>query len=343
MHAFLLSIGVMATAIGMFTIGFGIPINEFSFGNTLIIAGTVSVIGGLILIGIAAAVRELRRIANVVGVRTPTRRPEPADPLAPGVGLRNGPGLARGSLPQKPNVESPSREPRSAEPRLPAAPADNGTAEELPTGRPRPNILPLMRAIADAAVMEEADSVPLSPQALARAAVLGPARSERAADVKPAQQPVTKLTGGTSAALRSVALESPRVADRWADKPQQAEKPQHPHLFDTLWPPGSKVDAVFGGEAIVSDPKSKSEAKPKSEPKSKSEAERIEPVISVGDKRDDPRVTTTAIELSVLKSGVIDGMGYTLYTDGTIDAQLSEGTMRFSSIDALRDHLEKIA
>jgi hypothetical protein len=363
MHAFLLSIGVMATAIGMFTIGFGIPINEFSFGNTLIIAGTVSVTGGLILIGIAAAVRELRRIADLVAGRTPMRRPEPVDPLAPGVGLRNGPGLARGTIPLKPNIESSSREPRPGEPRLMAVPADNGTAEEPPTGRPRPNILPLMRAIADAAVMEESDSVPLSPQAPARAAVPGAARSERPAEVKPAQQPVTKLTGGATAALRSVALESPRVSDRWIDKPQQTdEKPQHPHLFDTLWPAGTKVDAVAVGVEAVSEPKPKSEpktkteprprseAKPKSAPKPKNEAanpnERIEPVVPVGDKRDEARVATgTSSEpqvLSVLKSGVIDGMGYTLYTDGTIDAQLSEGTMRFSSIDALRDHLEKI-
>jgi hypothetical protein len=339
MHAFLLSIGVIATAIGMFTIGFGIPINEFSFGNTLIIAGTVSVTGGLILIGIAAAVRQLRRVADAVEGRPPMRRPEPAEPpLSPGVGLRAGPGLARGMFPQKPNMESPGREPRPAEPRLMAVPANNGSPEELPTGRPRPNILPLMRAIADAAVMAESDSVPLSPQA-SRVAVPASARSERAADVKPAQQPVTKLTGGATAALRSVVLESPRVADRWVDKSQQAvEKPLHPHLFDTLWPAGSKIDAVPADEAVVSAPKPKTEAAIPNE--------RIEPVVSMEDKRDEPRAPTSAASeppaLSVLKSGVIDGMGYTLYTDGTIDAQLSEGTMRFSSIDALRDHLEKI-
>jgi hypothetical protein len=338
MHAFLLSIGVIATAIGMFTIGFGIPINEFSFGNTLIIAGTVSVTGGLILIGIAAAVRELRRIADTAGGRPPVRRPEPADPLAPGVGLRGGPGLARGPLPQKPNLESPTREPRPAEPRFLAVQANNGTPEDLPTGRPRPNILPLMRAIADAAVMEEADTVPLSPQAPARAAVPTAARGERAADVKPAQQSVTKLTGGATAALRSVALESPRVADRWVDKPQQAvEKPQHPNLFDTLWPAGSKVDGVPANELVVSEFKPKFEAATPNE--------RVEPVLSVEDKRDEARAATGLASespaLSVLKSGVIDGMAYTLYTDGTIDAQLTEGTMRFSSIDALRDHLEK--
>jgi hypothetical protein len=37
---------------------------------------------------------------------------------------------------------------------------------------------------------------------------------------------------------------------------------------------------------------------------------------------------------------VIDGMAYTLYTDGSIEAQLAEGAMRFNSIDALRVHLE---
>jgi hypothetical protein len=45
--------------------------------------------------------------------------------------------------------------------------------------------------------------------------------------------------------------------------------------------------------------------------------------------------------VSILKSGVIDGMAYTLYTDGSIEAQLPSGVMRFASIDELREHLEK--
>jgi len=47
------------------------------------------------------------------------------------------------------------------------------------------------------------------------------------------------------------------------------------------------------------------------------------------------------VPVAILKSGVIDGMGYTLYTDGSIEAQLSEGVMRFASIEELRVHLEK--
>jgi hypothetical protein len=43
--------------------------------------------------------------------------------------------------------------------------------------------------------------------------------------------------------------------------------------------------------------------------------------------------------VSVLKSGVIEGMAYTLYSDGSIEADLPQGMMRFPSIDALRRHL----
>lgn len=46
---------------------------------------------------------------------------------------------------------------------------------------------------------------------------------------------------------------------------------------------------------------------------------------------------------AVLKSGVVDGMGYTLYVDGSIEAELPEGTLRFASINELRSHLEKNA
>jgi hypothetical protein len=43
----------------------------------------------------------------------------------------------------------------------------------------------------------------------------------------------------------------------------------------------------------------------------------------------------------VLKSGVVDGMAYSLYSDGSIEAQLPEGMMRFASIEELRAHLDQ--
>jgi hypothetical protein len=47
--------------------------------------------------------------------------------------------------------------------------------------------------------------------------------------------------------------------------------------------------------------------------------------------------------VSVLKSGVVNGMPYTLYSDGSIEAQLPEGTLRFGSITELRNHIEQSA
>jgi len=50
-----------------------------------------------------------------------------------------------------------------------------------------------------------------------------------------------------------------------------------------------------------------------------------------------------AAPVSVLKSGVVEGMAYTLYSDGSIEAQLPQGTLRFGSIVALRNHIESSA
>ena len=54
-----------------------------------------------------------------------------------------------------------------------------------------------------------------------------------------------------------------------------------------------------------------------------------------------PRPPTEPRGPAILKSGVIDGMPYTLYADGSIEAELPQGTVKFASVDALRAHLEK--
>lgn len=52
-----------------------------------------------------------------------------------------------------------------------------------------------------------------------------------------------------------------------------------------------------------------------------------------------PLPADEARSATVLKSGVVDGMGYTLYVDGSIEAELPQGTLRFASINELREHL----
>jgi hypothetical protein len=46
---------------------------------------------------------------------------------------------------------------------------------------------------------------------------------------------------------------------------------------------------------------------------------------------------------TVVRSGIIGGMAYTLYTDGSIEAELPIGTVRFASIEELQEHVNQTA
>src|SRR5260221_8359678 len=67
MVVLLLVTGIGFLLAGLVAIGFGIPINEFGFGNTLIVAGTMAACTGMLLIGLWMAVRELKNIARRLG------------------------------------------------------------------------------------------------------------------------------------------------------------------------------------------------------------------------------------------------------------------------------------
>ena len=56
-----------------------------------------------------------------------------------------------------------------------------------------------------------------------------------------------------------------------------------------------------------------------------------------------PTAAPDVNEVSVLKSGVVDGMAYTLYSDGSIEAELPQGLLRFGLITELRNHIEQSA
>jgi hypothetical protein len=104
----------------------------------------------------------------------------------------------------------------------------------------------------------------------------------------------------------------------------QTEAP--PATFDDAWPKPERSRAADvppprrGGRA----PSTFTEASPGAG------ADRYPPTPN----EDQPPVT-------VLKSGVVDGMAYSLYSDGSIEAQMPEGMMRFASIDELRSHLDQ--
>ena len=63
----LLIAGIGFLLAGLLGIGFGIPVKEFSFGNTLIVTGVVAACTGMIMLGLWMVVRELKNIARQLG------------------------------------------------------------------------------------------------------------------------------------------------------------------------------------------------------------------------------------------------------------------------------------
>jgi hypothetical protein len=61
MVIFLLLLGFIAVAAGIFSAGQGIPARDTTFGAAMLVAASVAITGGFILLGLAAAVSELRR------------------------------------------------------------------------------------------------------------------------------------------------------------------------------------------------------------------------------------------------------------------------------------------
>jgi hypothetical protein len=102
-----------------------------------------------------------------------------------------------------------------------------------------------------------------------------------------------------------------------APPPEPAEAP--PASFDDAWP---KSERAKPGDVP---PQRRASRMPSTFNEANGAAARTE---------EQPAVT-------VLKSGVVDGMAYSLYSDGSIEAQMPEGMMRFASIDELRSHLDQ--
>ena len=105
----LLIAGIAVLAAGLLAVAFGIPVKEFSFGNTLILAGAVAACTGVILLGLAVVVRELQNIARRLGpANSAAKAREKSEPQLP-VAAANQP------APETQEGEEPgSKQPRSA-------------------------------------------------------------------------------------------------------------------------------------------------------------------------------------------------------------------------------------
>ncbi len=334
MSVILLLLGILITAAGIAAIGFGIPINELPLGSTLIIAGSTGLAGGLILFGLSAAVSELARIAEALRPRSRavTRPAEaavtvnsmvaaPAPATAPSAGPR--PAVrAPQPVPEAPRVEALRAEaPRAEAPRPAAAPAPSAVeVSSAAIERLRSSIPRAERPRAEPSVMAEEDDVPLSPNGAAHYPQPRPSNPE-----PPAEPRVTAEDRVGDAPVDAVK----RSRLDFLFRSRSARAAPQTENFDAVWQSDGAAAKNPGAEAEL--PVDRSQVPPAAQIAAAAEQRRAEPQPAPAEQR-----STAAI----LKSGVVDGMAYTLYADGSIEAKLPQGTVRFGSIAELRAHIE---
>jgi hypothetical protein len=305
MSIILLLLGISAAGAGLTAIGYGVPLIGTDFGHTLIVAGTTGLTGGLILVGLAAVVRQLTRVAEGLRTRPQSRsvRPSEAPPRPEALQQRPEPILPRAE-PIAPLGEIPTYASRATpEPR----PADvsSSAIERLRSTLPRPD-----------RVVPEAEGVPLSPNGDSSHQPAEPPLEPNAGTVRPGSSEVETAR-------------QPRLDFLFRSRASRTEQPES---FEALWPKRSTRDRETppqrddAATPAVQTP-TEAEAAP-------AEEDRITPETVAA-----PMMDETP-SVAILKSGVVDGMAYTLYADGSIEAQLPQGTVRFGSITELRAHIE---
>jgi hypothetical protein len=309
MFYLLLLLGFIAMAAGVFVVGFGIPIRETSFGAALLVVASVAVTGGFILVGLAAAVRELQRVVQGLKARLPGA-PRPVRPMERRDGERR-----NGERREGERLDGADRRP---EPRLPIPGApDTETPNVIPTNIDEPDTQERWRKPGPEWLRRAMAEIDASPRPAGAAPAPDNYRTDevrRSPDAWP--RVVTALPLDNTA---TEVLPTPAVSSR--------------NMFDTMRPSKHRDPEVA--------PEPRAEASPEAQMRP---AEANLPAMApappvapapIGPLRVEPR------PLPILKSGVIDEMAYTLFTDGSIEAQMPDGTMRFASIEELRKHLEK--
>ena len=307
MPVLLFGIGAFALFAGLAMVGFGIPINEFSFGNTLISAGTTAVVGGLIIIGLGIVVGQLRRVAEAMA-HSPAQFGQPMEAFE-NAGMRAASPQGRVPFPSRPRSELLGGE-------LGAPPA--ASAAIAVEDRPAQSFAPTLRNPDESPVTFE-DEISLSPRY--------PATPSTQAGTDPTG--FTRPLGGNVPGMADKNREP--LADRRSPPPHmppagtQQTRPLHNANFEAMWPAEAKLQK----SPVASDPR----------PDSRFDAP-LRDALAASPKHGEPQKPRA---VAILKSGVVDGMGYTLYVDGSIEAELPQGTLRFASINELRSHLEKNA
>jgi hypothetical protein len=311
MSLILLVFGILITGAGVVAIVSGSAVGDSALGQSLIMSGAISVVGGPMVMGISSLISQLSTIAESLRQRPSARIPRLADARQPSDSQRRPEAMEAGSRVPDPRLPDPrppdprqadprQAEPRQAEPR----PPEIRPAESTPTaaidvsGSALERLRSTMRPDR---VVANGEDVPLSPNGNGHHHAV-----ERKPEPRPEPRPEPEVRSGGPGETGK----EPRLD--FLFRPKTPPRPPQGEQFDAMWPkrrPGdqSKPDEVARQPSADGEP---------------------------------PRAEREPRSVAILKSGVVDGMAYTLYADGSIEAQLPHGTVRFSSIAELRAHIE---
>jgi hypothetical protein len=336
MSLLLLAFGTLLALAGVVLAVSGVSLSEHTFDASIVTPGVVAVIGGLVLFALGLALRVLQRIEKALETRPMPRAARPAEMAPPAAEVPAEPG--RVALP--PRTADGAAPPRIAPRTEPAATsglsvsADEKRLEEL-SGKLAEKS-PAAARLANARNAEF--DFALSPKAAAPKS-LSPG--------EPADDEETKEVGEAPAVRRFNGTGGTRITPRLdlsARTPLGAQRAKGP-AFDSLWPkaprPLRAVQSSAAPAAATAAVPSAVAAPAVAVPAAIEPEPVNEPVPAEAPSAVPPAEETPAI--TILKSGVVDGMAYTLFSDGSIEAELPQGTLRFGSITELRNHIEQSA
>jgi hypothetical protein len=299
MVAVLLIAGIGFLLAGLLAIGFGIPVKEFSFGNTLILSGAVVACTGMMMLGLWVLVRELKNIARQLGLVIPaeSREGNTLPPAALGATLGNQAPEDGGFLFSR----------------------DQPAAENAGNAEPAASSPPLWQEEAASRDRVRAD-MPSAPE---------PVEAEPA--VKPRRNLLFSSSSRKERERAQARTAAPSVDDLPPAPPAAppASEPREPPpvTFDDAWPKSERTRAA--------------DMPPRRSARAPSTFTEASAGATGADRHPPAPLNEDQPPVTVLKSGVVDGMAYSLYSDGSIEAQMPEGMMRFASIDELRSHLDQ--
>jgi hypothetical protein len=286
---------------------------------------------------LALVLGQLRRIAEALRGKPLVRAESTETAVASVSSAAAAPAVVQPPAPEPPAVEPPrAPEPRATESRPPvtanepaAGPLDWLRVKSKPVTTSAPSApmptVPGPHPAIEPSMMDVTDEAPLSPRP--------PPRPPMPSPNDPAAEP--KVWSPNRDANPPEPRPAPRLEQPSPRAAPQAEPPKDKERFDLVWPDRTPAPAPI---------------EPKPEIRREPSLEMPLPPIPARPRENRLATERRMPELArkmpdrgpaILKSGVIDGMPYTLYADGSIEAQLPQGMVKFASVDALRAHLEK--